>query len=189
MKNNINLAIKATVGIACYAELEKVIGERDRYTKYRKIAENYADKIYSLKKRFSHLPLTWESGEDTFSLKYNLTFGKILKLDLFPKDLLESEIDFYLTKLNKYGIPLDNRKEYSKSDWLVWTASLTDDSDKRDKIVNRLCDFLRQSPDRVPFSDWYETDSGKHNAFTARTVQGGCFVLLLNRKTVRGNQI
>ena len=39
--------------------------------------------------------------------------------------------------------------------------------------------FLRRSPDRVPFSDWFESESGEFHHFRARSVQGGCFVLLL----------
>ena len=39
--------------------------------------------------------------------------------------------------------------------------------------------FLEESPDRIPFGDWYYTDSGKYRYFRARTVQGGTFILLL----------
>lgn len=172
LKNNLNLAIKATVGIAAYAELTG-------NGKYRKIAEKYAGEICEFMIRFDHSPLTWDSGEDTFSLKYNFAFDKIFKLGLFPQSLLEKEIDYCLTKSAEYGIPLDSRKGYTKSDWLLWAASLTDNLGKQKRVISPIYKFLIESPDRVPFSDWYETVDGKHHCFIARSVQGGCFILLM----------
>ena len=82
--------------------------------------------------------------------------------------------------MNKYGAPLDTRKEYTKSDWQLWVASSTNDEKKSKIFVEKLDEFLKTSPDRVPFSDWFETVSREYHAFRARTVQGGCFILLLN---------
>ena len=119
-------------------------------------------------------------GEDTFSLKYNLAFDKIFKLGLFGQDLLEKEVDYYLQKTNTYGCPLDHRKTFGKSDWLVWAASLTDNEEKREKLLAPLYAFLKETPDRVPFTDWYDVESGKAYEFKARTTQGACFILLLS---------
>lgn len=179
LKNNINLAVKATVGIACYAELSLMSGNGGRAVEYRKIAEQFAAEIIALSEKGTHLPLTWDSEADTFGLKYNFAFDKIFGLKLFPQSVFEKEVDYCLTKTNAYGIPLDNRKGYTKSDWLLWTARLTDNRSKRERILNGVRKFLTDSPDRVPFSDWYETDSGKSINFRGRSVQGGCFILLL----------
>ena len=179
LKNNLNLAIKATVGIACYAELVKKKGESTLAEKYRKTAESFAEEITAFAKKFPHMPITWDSDENTFSLKYNFAFDKLLGLNLFPQELFEKEIDCYLQKTNKFGTPFDNREIYTKSDWLCWVASLTDDQAKREKLLAPIGRFLRESPDRVPFSDWYQTDLGKYLHFRARSVQGGCFILLL----------
>lgn len=177
LRNNLNLAIKATVGIACYAELK---GDE----KYRQIAIDYANIISTFILKFDHSPLTWDSGNETFSLKYNFAFDKILNLGLFKQSLLEREVDYCLTKMNRFGIPLDSRKEYTKSDWLMWLARLTDDKEKRNKIIAGVNRFLTESPDRIPFSDWYDTIGGEaintsYYKFVARSVQGGCFILLI----------
>ena len=98
---------------------------------------------------------------------------------IFGQDIFEREINCYLQRANAYGVPLDNRKAYTKSDWLCWVATLTNDEKKREKLLSGIAKFLKDSPDRVPFSDWYDTDSGSHFYFRARSVQGGCFILLL----------
>lgn len=179
LKNNINLAIKATVGIAAYAELAAAAGKIETGGKYRKIAEEFAAEILSFGKKYDHFPITWDTDDDTFSLKYNFAFDKLLKLGLFPQEVFERETDLYIGKCAKYGTPLDSRKSYTKSDWLMWAASLTDRDAKKKKLISALDGFLKESPDRVPFGDWYETESGKHLNFRARSVQGGCFILLL----------
>jgi len=179
LKNNLNLAIKAVVGIACFAELCKSVNETEKYGKYEEIAKTYASEIAEFCKAFTHSPLTWDAGGETYSLKYNLAFDKILGLGLFPEELYEREVDYYLTKSNEYGVPLDGRAEFTKSDWLVWTARLTDSTEKRVELLRGINKYLRESEDRLPFGDWYETKTAKLIGFRNRTVQGGCFILLL----------
>ena len=179
LKNNVNLAIKATVGIAAYAELVEKIGKVEVGAKYRKISVDFAREITALGEKYNHLPITWDSDDSTFSLKYNLAFDKLLKLGLFPQSLLEREVDCYLQKIENYGTPLDNRADYTKSDWVVWAASLTNDNEKKKQMIKPLDAFLKETPDRVPFGDWYGAKDGKNCGFRARTVQGGCFMLLL----------
>ncbi len=179
LKNNINLAIKATVGIAAYAGLTAAIGAAQIGEKYKRIAEDFAAEITVFGERHGHLPLTWDSDESTFSLKYNLAFDKIWKLGLFPQSLLEREVDCYLQRLERYGVPLDSRADYTKSDWLMWAASLTDDTEKKKKLIRALDAFLKEAPERMPFGDWYGAKDGLCPSFRARSVVGGCFVLLL----------
>lgn len=179
LKNNLNLAIKATVGIAAYAELIRATGGAEKADRYRRIAVEYAAGIASLSEKHGHLPLSWDSDEATFSLKYNLAFDRILGLELFSQALREREVDCCLARLERFGTPLDSRAGYTKSDWLIWMASLTEDKEKSLRLVEAVASFLRETPDRVPFADWYESTDGKNRGFRARSVQGGCFIMLL----------
>ena len=95
--------------------------------------------------------------------------------------------------MNRYGTPLDVRKDYGKSDWLMWAAALTDDTDKRKTFMAALGRYLRETPDRIPFGDWYDTAAGEAQKyggglmFRNRSVQGGCFApLLMDKKSGRG---
>ena len=181
--NNLNLAIKATVGIGCYAKLLEAIGENG--AEYMKTAREFAAEIETFSHKFTHLPLTWDSGEETFGIKYNLLFDKILKLGLFSQDLLEKETDFYISKALPFGIPFFDRNTQVKSDWAIWVAALTDNRNKREKIIAPIINFLRNSPSRVPFCDWYNGESGEKYFSQARSVVGGCFALLLNSAKIK----
>lgn len=176
--NNVNLAIKAAVGLACFALLADAVGEEADAKRFRAEAERFASVILAAR-REGVLPLTYDSEEETFSLKYNLFFDKALSLGLFPQELLERETELCLKKQNRYGTPLDNRKDYTKSDWIVWTAALTDDPEKRRALFRPLKRFLEEGADRIPFTDWFDTVTGRTMGFRNRTVQGGCFALLL----------
>ena len=46
-------------------------------------------------------------------------------------------------------------------------------------IVDAAAKYVNETPDRVPMTDWYETDSGKKSGFQARSVVGGLFIPFL----------
>jgi hypothetical protein len=178
----LNLAIKATVGIAAYAKLVGLCGKKETEEKYRKIAEDFAAEITAFAGKFSHMPLTWDSGEETFSLKYNFAFDKLLGLNLFPQSLFESEVSYYVEKCNAYGTPLDTRATYTKSDWLLWTAMLASEKEDFEKIIEPMWLGYHLTPARVPMNDFYDTVTSLAMGCRHRSVVGGLYLKLLEER-------
>ncbi|TCP21342.1 uncharacterized protein DUF4964 [Scopulibacillus darangshiensis] len=178
LAHNANLSIKAILGIGAYARMCQLTGNSDGHL-YLEAAKEMALKWLSMANSGDHYKLTFNGAPDTWSQKYNLVWDRLLGLHLFPEDLLEKEIDFYLSKQNKFGTPLDNRKTYTKADWLVWSASLSKSKETFERMIAPLWDFLNESPSRVPFTDWYDTVNGKQMNFQNRSVVGGMFIKLL----------
>lgn len=178
--HNVNLSVKAVMGIASYGKLARMLGKKDLAEKYTSQAKEMAQKWIKMADDGDHYRLTFDKP-GTWSQKYNLVWDKLLKLDIFPPKVAETEVAYYLTKQNKYGLPLDNRRTYTKADWIVWTATLTNDKPTFEKFMAPLHLFVTETPDRVPMSDWYETTDATQVGFQARSVVGGYFIKLLDK--------
>ncbi|QDU58376.1 hypothetical protein Pan181_46100 [Aeoliella mucimassa] len=178
MAHNVNLSAKAICGLGAFAQLCELRGDSAKADEYRQIAEQYAEQWVEAAKDGDHYRLAFDRP-DTWSQKYNLVWDQILGLNLFPQDVLRSEMDYYKQVQNKYGLPLDNRREYTKLDWILWTATLTQNQDDFETLVAPVHRFLNETPNRAPMTDWYETKSGKKVGFTARPVVGGVFLQML----------
>ena len=81
-------------------------------------------------------------------------------------------------------MPLDNRATYTKSDWLVWTATLAPDRPTFERFIEPLWLAYHLSPSRVPMTDWYNTITSMQRGFQHRSVQGGLFIKLLEYKGI-----
>ena len=70
-------------------------------------------------------------------------------------------------------------KDYTKLDWVLWTATLAGNAADFEKIVAPAWQFANDSASRVPLTDWYDTKTAKQQGFQARSVVGGLFVKML----------
>lgn len=178
LAHNANLSLKAILGIAAFADLCNASKQAADAKRYRAIAEDYAMKWIGMAKDGDHYKLAFDKP-GTWSQKYNLAWDRVLGLNLFPKEVFETEVAYYKTKLAKYGLPLDNRSAYTKGDWCAWTATLASNKADMQAMLDPLYAFLNDSPSRVPFSDWHWTTDAKQVGFQARSVVGGVFMPML----------
>ena len=179
LAHNANLSVKAILALGSYGLLCEMTGRKAEAAAYRQTAGEFAQKWVGLASEGDHYKLAFDQS-GTWSQLYNLVWDKLLNLNLFPPDVARKEIAFVKTKLNPYGLPLDNRKTYTKLDWELWTATLAESPADFETLVAPLYQFANDSPSRVPLTDWYDTVSAKQEAFQARSVVGGLFVKMLS---------
>lgn len=184
LEHNANLSVKAIIGIACYSILCDMLGHKEDAGKYLSEAKEMALKWKEMANDGDHYRLSYNLP-GSWSMKYNMVWDDILGLNLFPDSVKRKEIAFYLKKQNKYGLPLDNRKEYTKSDWLVWVATMSKTKDEFEMLIKPLWDFINETKSRVPFTDWYETVKCTQVGFQHRSVIGGIFIKLLSDKGLK----
>ncbi len=183
MAHNVNLSAKAIIGLGSYAMLCDMRGLHAESDKYKEIAKRYAEQWVAAARDGDHFRLAFDQP-DTWSQKYNLVWDRLLELGLFPDEVVEAEMAFYRKTQNEFGLALDNRSDYTKLDWILWTATLTEDRDDFLALVKPVYKFLNATPDRSPMTDWYFTTTAKKRGFTARPVVGGVFLKMLYDPTV-----
>ena len=179
LAHNCNLSLKAISGIAGMSIICDGIGETDKAVEYMKKAREIAIKWLL---RASNGDGSYRLAFDrkgTYSMKYNIVWDKLFGTGLMPHEVFDGETWANRRHFNAYGMPLDNRKTYTKSDWLVWTATLCDTNADFESYIAPLCDAYNVMPTRVPMTDWYDTVTSAKVGFQHRTVQGGLYIKLL----------
>ena len=180
LAHNVNLSAKAIAGIACYANLLERLGRKAESEKWTKRARRMAAGWLKRAEGAKGTTLTFDGKG--WSMKYNLVWDRVMKLGLLKDDFYDKETKSYLPRMNKYGLPLDSRADYTKSDWILWCAAMAPDCETKREIISPVAAYLRETRSRVAFSDWYDTKTGDYEHFIARSVQGGVFMPMLAEK-------
>ena len=184
LAHNANLSIKAIVGLACYGRLAGMLGDGETQAQYLSLAESFAAEWERMADDGDHYRLTFDRP-DTWSLKYNLVWDRLLGFGLFSPAVARKEIAHYIRVQNAYGVPLDSRRSYTKSDWMLWCAAMAETRDDFQALVAPVYRYLDRTTSRVPISDWHDTITGQHIAMKARSVVGGYFMKLLANRLGR----
>jgi hypothetical protein len=170
--HNANLAIKGVIALGAYAQLMQFKGDAAAATKYRKIAENYTAywQTHAKAADGSHYKLAYDMEDTSWSQKYNLVWDKILKLNLIPQAVFDTEVSFYTKNFEKYGLRLDNRKDLTKTDWFMWTGAFGD-SAYFTQVVDFVFAQLGADNTNKPLTDLFNTTTAQ-GGFRDRAVVG-----------------
>lgn len=180
LAHNANLSIKAILGVAGYGKMAEMLGETEIAKRYISEAKEMAKAWVKMADDGDHYKLAFDRP-GSWSQKYNLVWDKLFDMNIFPEGIAEKEIPFYLKRQaeHKYGLPLDSRKDYTKSDWILWTACLAPDNNTFQQFVTPVYRYANETESRVPISDFHDTNDGKMQNFKARSVVGGYYMKML----------
>ncbi|KAI2635823.1 DUF1793-domain-containing protein [Hypomontagnella submonticulosa] len=188
LANQTNLAIKGIVGLQAMASISRVVGNPDDAAKFSDKATSFYDQWedYAIDPSGKHTLLAYQ-WRSSWGLLYNIFFDKLLNMGLVDPKVYEMQSAWYATVSQTFGVPLDNRHHYTKSDWEVWVAATCSPTTRR-LFINAIAYWLNETVTNLPFSDLYEVvGSGDYplgiDHFSARPVVGGHFALLTLGKT------
>ena len=179
LAHNCNLSLKAISGIIGLSIIYKMMGNDERSAALLAEAKDFAsDWAVRAANGDGSYRLAFDKP-GSFSMKYNIVWDKLFGTNVMSRNVIDSELESYKSKTMPYGLPLDNRKNYTKSDWLIWTATLAKDKAGFMALADTLWNAYNYSESRMPMTDWYWTTTGLQSGFRHRSVQGGLFIKLL----------
>lgn len=149
LANQTNLALKGIIAIRAMSELSDFIGERSDAKQYRNVSEAYIrqwEKL-GLSRDRTHAKLAYD-WYGSWTTLYNLFTDALLCLhspghahsggfgpeitrsgqynrQFVPDEVYTMQSKWYDAVMQKYGLPLDSRHLYAKSDWEVFAAAVS----------------------------------------------------------------
>ncbi|KAJ5797921.1 uncharacterized protein N7503_007217 [Penicillium pulvis] len=183
LANQTNLALKGMIAIEAMAVIANETGHTADAANYSSIAHDYITKWQTLGINHDasppHATLSYGNAS-SHGLLYNLYADAQLGLGLVPQSVYQMQSNFYPTVFNTYGIPLDTRHTYTKSDWQSFVAAIASTS-TRSQIFDHLFAWINSTPTNKALTDLYDTLTGDYTSanFFARPVVGGHFAPLL----------
>ncbi|KAH9940434.1 DUF1793-domain-containing protein [Epithele typhae] len=181
LANQTNLAIKGIVGIKAMSKIAALTGDNDRATKYSSMADSYVQqwKTLATSADGKHLTLSY-GNSDSWGLAYNLYADKLLGTNAFPQDVYDLQTEWYNGQAKPFGVQLDTRHTYTKSDWQIWTAGIMSATQVRDMFVSSVLKYAGDGATNQPLPDLYDAINGTEvpGSGHARPVVGGHFALV-----------
>lgn len=197
LANQTNLAVKALVGIKAMAEISEIVGKESDARYFNRIADEYMPlwEKAAVSRDASHTKLAyhWYGSWGTLYNLYNDALLCFLQPEPNPKaqlirreskeyfspDIYRMQSRWYSAVMQRYGLPLDVRHFYAKSDWELYAAAIASNRTLQ-QIVEAVGIWLSETAVNRPFTDLYDTETGRFPGiyFMARPVVGGHFAIL-----------
>ncbi|PHH67709.1 hypothetical protein CDD80_590 [Ophiocordyceps camponoti-rufipedis] len=187
LANQTNLALKGIIALEAMSRIAGSTGHAEQQKRYGDTARDYLRfwQQHAINTRANprHTMLQYDSP-DSYGLLYNIYSDKVLNLNFVPQSVYDMQSDFYLSVQKRFGVILDTRGTLTKLDWEMFSAAVAKEP-TRNMFINKIADWINQTPTWRAFTDLYDTGSGGYPSaglqFTARPVQGGVFSLLALR--------
>lgn len=159
--NQTDLAIKGIEGIAALGEIATWLGKKNDSLRYENISSTYIQAWYgyALNSNGTHTKLLYQDDKSWGTL-YNLAFDRLLNLRLVAKEIYDLQDKFYPTVAELYGVPLDSRYSWQKSDWAMFASATAALKSTKDLFIQKLYKFVSSGRTDAPFIDLFETQSG-----------------------------
>lgn len=138
----------------------------------------------SFKVQGPHNQIPLETKTDKKPTSRNHTSG-----DFIPHSVYEAQSSWYGIVMQKYGLPLDSRHLYTKSDWEFEAAAVAEPK-VRKEILDRVSKWVNETSTDRPLTDLYDTegDGGFPGPnFMARPVVGAHFSFLALERACGGD--
>lgn len=110
------------------------------------------------------------------------------KIGFVPRHIYQKQSIWYHYVRQRYGLPLDSRHLYTKTDWEFFAMAVAS-QDVRSEILESVAKWVNETVTDRPFADLHNTE-GKGGFpgpnFFARPVVGGHFAFLALRRACGG---
>lgn len=181
-ENQTNLALKGIIALHSMGAIAEVVGQPADAANFSATAADYYRQWEGLAvdpaEEHTLLAYGWRSS---WGLMYNAYMDKLLNLGAVRPALYAMQSDWYARQSQVFGVPLDSRHTYTKSDWEMWTAATCTPRTRR-LFVNALAYWINSTATEFPLTDLYDTVGvggyPENLVFKARPVVGGHFALL-----------
>lgn len=182
LANQTNLALKGILGLRALGAIAQVAGHPEDAANFSAMASDYYQQWEALaidpSEKHTLLSYQWRSS---WGLLYNTYMDRLLGLGVVSPQVYEMQSDWYALQSQVYGVPLDSRHLYTKSDWEMWAAA-TCSAETRRLFVNAIAHWINSTSTEFPLTDLYDTVGvggyPGNLVFKARPVVGGHFSLL-----------
>ncbi|KAF4635030.1 hypothetical protein G7Y89_g3066 [Cudoniella acicularis] len=217
LANQTNLALKGIIGIRAMSEIAELVGDTKDAKYYKEVSEDYIQRWqdeFAISRDGTHAKLayTWFGSWTTL---YNLFADALLcfhipsntepvtatgqkplvskgsKTAFVDSKIYKIQSDWYHNVRQRYGLPLDSRHMYTKSDWEFFAVAVSS-KQVREEIVNSIALWVNETSTDRPLTDLYDTegDGGFPGIyFKARPVVGGHFAFLALERACGGQAV
>jgi Domain of unknown function (DUF1793) len=150
LANQTNLALKAILGIRAMGDIAELTHNYKDAKQFLDISYKYMSQweTYAFEKNATHAKLAYQLPDSWGSL-YNAYADDLLDLGLFPERIHAMQDAWYLKRTEKYGLPLDSRHMYTKSDWEMFIAAISK-TQTRNLLIDRLATWINETSTGTP---------------------------------------